>query len=1410
MNYADNISRIGNYRYRPSALSTDVYRNLPNTYDASDLGNYYTDATYADVVIDGGVNDDGTPTTFISRKQKESLLYSLEDCFGKFRPRSGINKLRYFENKYTHHENVFMAQRPRFYMGSKDDKFKYWSSYRTENGIERGISSEGINNSFKIDDAVPFVVYKEQVAANRIIIKMQTKIGTVDLGNISNSVESFPDPFFGDSNKETPSRWKVQYLDGLNWVDAISFNETSTREDGSPIIGPDGHVELQYGIIIPEQYKQIFVHVSDLISEAALPAESFNGASYLIKASATDPGTYYIWIEELGDYYQFPVQYGWFLGTDGELNINSFVDNLTSPDSYINPVTGKEEYRQFLFISGLRIVVESMTKQDAVFDLIELSPRLAINMTDKVSSASLTKIASDIGESGIPVGDLLVGNGSLSLFDYDLAFYSSNSNSIISNVSKKDIQFKFYEGILDVNGYNYYVPIKTMYSDTIPETNLSDRTVDIELRDLYFYFESLKAPQILIQEASLSYAVALLLDSIGFSNYVFYRTEDFDPIIPYFYIKPDVSVAEILKELAISTQSAMFFDEYNNLVVMTKEYMLPSVDDRSTDIIIRGSTDFAKNGILSNEQTSTGLANIIDIASTENTLFNSGTVNYNPKHIQRSYSSISQSMVLDSDKTWVYTPALLWQVSGTEVTKSINQEYSDQAQYVLSAIPLNTDLTDDIPYVENNTLQNNILDFGEGIYYISRYSGFFYAGGEIIKYDAVEFSITSATADSVQNVWVTSNQEYQGYFSKLPFNGKMYPTGRVRIYAEPNYEIIDDNVRLKNGEVAKHGRGQFGTEIVSHFAGIDQYWLDDANAKKVSMTSRFLFTSSDLLSESDKEKVNNLVFTENYITYSSNSGAGSFRSGIIKNFLSTSTVQETELDRALATQSGMMQASALTIAGEATSTRDDIYLIKKNMADKYKHFGTRVRIIGTPSVTSLYGQAPLGAVGYYDASDTAIEETIGGSGGGIGILINPANGVGYYYEITALTDTNIDQDTSTSIHNVMFYKFGVDKRDADNLIPKKLWGGLASIITDTGDFTGQARVVAEENTSVYDLAIEYENLSNARRFYLYLNDNLIATVDDDNPSSEYNNAAMFVRGPSKLMFENFYALGNSYQSNAGAALDVPVDSRFGTDSISISESLRKYSISGMVQSTYLSGISPLGDRKYNIYYDEFGTIMREAAYFNIKYDKAYPALYAKLSPTFSKIRGYNVAGFIAGSYGAEFIIFNATDTLLSLDESTGNYLRIQGVTFTQNSEFALTMDDYFSKNSDLSNPTYYSDGTIQSPFIYEDLYKDIKQSRLTHGVKEFTISGEYIQSLDDAESMMSWLSENVTKPRKSVGVEVFGMPILQLGDIVQIDYKNEENEDIVAPYDSRFVIYHMEYGIDESGPKSKIYLSEVI
>ena len=1085
------------------------------------------------------------------------------------------------------------------------------------------------------------------------------------------------------------------------------------------------------------------------------------------------------------------------------------VTDLTSPAYFKNTLDNKNVYKEFQYIKGIRIITETMNKFDSCFDLIEMSPRLVVDISNKVVDFKITKSLSDVGNTSLPVGQLLASNGSINLFDDDQAFNDNNSASIIAKYNSRNIKFNFYEKIINVSGYDYYVPIKTLYSEGMPQADVTSGSISISLRDLFFFLESMPAPRLLTTQTSLSYAITTLLDYIGFTNYTFKRVaNEKEAIIPFFFVAPDQNVAEVLNQLAVATQSAMFFDEYNNFIVMSKDYMMPTLTQRSTDFALSGSTGQSDTGVIENYSTG-NLPNIISIASEDKQIFNDGKISYITRYIQRSYGSIRQATMVDEDKTWIYKPALLWQVSGTDNLKTINEAPSKQGSYVLGAIPINSNVQSIAPTVVNNTITNNTIDLGENVYWLTRYNGYLYSNGEIIKYDAAEFNITGTG-----NVWISDNQEYQKYFSSLPFNGKIYPTGLIRIYTVPYYEVADGITRMKNGAVESHGRAQFGTSITAHTAGIDTYWSNNDNVRGCKMKSNYLFTT----------EINPTIPTTEVgaAGIDNTTAKQTTRNGIIKNFMSTKYLTETDVNALTSTKSGTIQSSALVMNGPAFKTTDVpldfISYVYKPLDNAYKHFGTRMRIVGKIENNIVNTQTPIGSTSYYQVVGAQTDQNIniGGASGGLGIMLNPETNNGYYFEIVALTSDNVESylqidkngQAQISINNIIFYKIKKDS-STNEAIPVKLWGGLAQILVDDGRFTGQYRLAAEENATVYDLSVEYQDIGKTRRFYLYINNQLIKVIDDTDPLPIYNNMALFTRGSSRVMFENIFALAENYSQNTVFTVGKPLSQVFGEDQINANESFRKYAMSGIIQSTYLSGISAQQPPKYNMYFEEFGSIMRECSYFDIRYDRAYPALSAQLSPTFNRIKGYTTSGFYADSYGAEFMIFNSTDKALVLDETSGNYLRIQGITFTNDTSHELTVDDYFKKKSNFSDPELKGNVVLTSPIIENVKYDNIKQSRMIYGKNEFSIESLYIQTDDDAQSLMGWIVNKLMVPKKSVGADIFSIPILQLGDIVTLNYKNEDGLDLITSSSTRFVVYNIDYSRDNSGPSMKIFMSEV-
>jgi hypothetical protein len=1388
MNIASNFLSIGNYRYRQQE-ATSIYNNILEVFDRYDSGNYYTGATDADVVIDGGFDNSDQPIAFASKQELTNILFSLESCFENFRPRSGINKAKipYSSNGYFHYSNRDMAKRPRYYMASKNDSFKYWTSDRSENGKQRGVSYPLPSGAFGIDDAAPFIVYENEVPANRVVVKMQTHVGSTDKGVFySNSGGAFEDPFYGYSNSKTPSKWKIQYLEGNNWSDAISFLPSDQRSDGSPVIGEDGTVEIYYGLIVPDKYSKTFNYKKDLLVEQMLPLSPEVGSAYLVKSSDEDKGTFYIYTSD--GYESFEPFYGWSLLENSDVDYRNSVDSKTQEEYFVNSLTGKKQYLKFKYVSGLRVVVDQMNTNSSTFDLIEISPRLVFDLTDMVESVSVNKSASDLGNAGMPVGQLLASVGDISIFDYNQLFNENNPNSIISKYLDQIIKFFIYDTIVDKAGNKYMVPIKTMYSSDRPKTSGESREMSIELRDLMFLLERTSAPEIILVDVSLSVAISTLLDYIGFTNYKFLRVDgEKELIIPYFFVAPEKSVLQILQDLAVSSQSAMFFDEENNLIIMSKNYIMPSAEQRSSDLTLSGNS------------TGSSLANIESISSQDSKVFNDGQITYRDRYIQRSYGSIKQATMQDRDKMWVYKPVLLWEASGSLNSKSQNGELTESSAYSLSAIPLNSDLSAALPIVSNGLVINNILDFGEGSYFLSRYNGYFYANGEIVRYDAVEYSIP----DTVGNVWIQSSQEYSDYFQNVKFNKSIFPTGRVRIYAEPYYEIVDGKTIFKNGEVRSHGRGQFGTPIVKHESGLPVDWsnsgINPTRGCKMPFADLLRFDSKTASAQSKLAFLGPAGIANSSVTTAA-------RNGVIKNPIGGSRRTESDIPQLKITEIGTVQSSALVFSGPTFDAElvpsQHISYVSKTLNNAYSHFGTRLRIVGRYEDSKVKDQTPVGSMIYYDNTKT------GGASGGLAVLLNSLNNNGYYFEAIALTNSK-PEDGAEDVANLIFYKIKSD--GSGNAVPIKLWSGLANILVDEGGFVGQSRMFGEENSTVYDLSVEYQDIgSKTRRFFLYVNNRCVAIIDDEDRMPVYNDMALFVRGTSKLMFENIYAITKKHSVDSTASLGTPISSVFGDNDVDVSEALRKYSISGSIQKTYLSDIGSELGAGHDLYFEEFGTIMREAAYFKIKYDKAYPALSAQIAPTFNKVKGYTVSGFIPSAYGAEFLIFNNTDTVISLDETTGNYLRILGVTFTQNSDRVLTLADFFNKNSSLSDVDNLDKNPISSPTRAKERYYDIQSSKSAYGVSSFAIDAKYIQNVDAANELMSWLIDKTIRPRKSVGVKVFGGSLIQLGDIVTINYTDSNSVNLISPPDKRFVVYSIEYSRNFDGPDSTIYLSEVL
>jgi hypothetical protein len=149
--------------------------------------------------------------------------------------------------------------------------------------------------------------------------------------------------------------------------------------------------------------------------------------------------------------------------------------------------------------------------------------------------------------------------------------------------------------------------------------------------------------------------------------------------------------------------------------------------------------------------------------------------------------------------------------------------------------------------------------------------------------------------------------------------------------------------------------------------------------------------------------------------------------------------------------------------------------------------------------------------------------------------------------------------------------------------------------------------------------------------------------------------------------------------------------------------------------------------------EEFGTVARELRKVKIKYqDRPGDPLYTSVG-----INKYvSVLGQRLTSFGAEVYVINNAGTFVPLDDSNlysfsivGNYIVVSG------------QHEYVSNE--------LSETTIAEPVIFESAW---------------------IQSEPDAKNLTDWIQTQWSKQQQVVEMNVFGNPLISVGDVISINY----------------------------------------
>jgi hypothetical protein len=1267
-----------------------------------------------------------------------------------------------------------ISEDTRVYPISKNSSFKYWSSIRQKGGVTIGVSSTTEDNGqYAITDASPFIVYEDMIYVNKIVVKTQKHQGYA-------------------------KTFKVQgTLNGTVWFDLYTATNSNVLQDGILNIYHQGSgVWSEYTAVIDAPDEKVVT--------------SFSKSSL-----------------------------------DGKI----------------------------VSLKGIRLYVEKMSQPGIPIEVIELSPRLVADITNNVINLD---IRFSVGNSayGLPIGSVVSSSGSLSLSDYDFFFNKNNSDSILQNILKPNVEIKIYQK-LTIGSNDYRFPLKTMYTGIWEDAD--SLTVTTSMEDYFKFFREAAAPDLMIANNTgvpTSVALLMMLDNIGFTGFRFEKTSndnDYeDVVMDFFYSKKEQTVLEVLESVAVSTQTSIYMDVDNELIAMTKEKMIaPEKKDfwfiGNDGVTTKDNIPYISNIQSFNESSEPPITDVnVDFNGLGLEKKSLSLINSNDDKKQQHLESpnFGASFI---NKDLRYTLDIVWQ-PGNDKGKSDNYL---AAAAIIKDIPEKTpmqlfvDKTESADskqdairkfYAKSNAAKTHLcmnLDKEMINTFINSYNGYIMIDTEIIKYNGILFFISNPREKTFKKKILFSVEEYNFEKSKLRQGGSIEPEALiVSLDFKTDIDLLDPTKNTYT--LISDGRGQNKTEITAHKAvDTSKEFMQDRAAddwqkygvqlwgpKRAVPTSIInSFTVTNRIDNFISNKTTGALMTSKsipgYIRVSSARSSGNIPSR--RNLIPTSALTSASYNSAtsatftfnfftqnfavgqVVTISGVTGGNynqtvtvtevggvpgALTFTAKGTGFTNvagtgGAYYIENLVTDflpmdnvseqivagifkKIKVNGSTIPIKRIGTRMRLVSDVPKNV----DAGETLIKDScIAGIGWSIATTSKGSKSgiTGYFVEVEDVGKIDQDSLLNANYRNLRFYKVVYE---AGKHIPKILvnaWVNVSSTPStapDMGTALTDAKGGGKSYAQIFDLEVVTRDKGNTRYYEIYWDDQQVAEASEPKSSiaPETSYAGFITRGESSAIYEYLYV--------SSSPDDIVVEKVSSVLTKNKNQKMSNLAGRGLLPDTLMQS---LGNSKVLVYFEDFGRYAREVKKFDTRFDT--PSLNPNLISLSEVNPNYFVSDFQPSSFGASFWLYNTGSGPIQIDETAQTPLWI--------SAFAL-------KNI---NP-----GTVQSSKLVEkEEYDKEDNDRYTinrnlYGKQEVMISGDFINNLEQARSLATWITDSLSKERKSISLSIFPNPILELGDKVGLLYSDKLYNDDTKTY----TISSISHTISNTGPAMNIEIKECV
>lgn len=1070
-------------------------------------------------------------------------------------------------------------------------------------------------------------------------------------------------------------------------------------------------------------------------------------------------------------------------------------------------------HSETMLISGVRFLVTAMSAPRIPLEVIEISPRLIADITNNVTSFD---VSSSLSSSvyGLPVGSVISSSGSVNLTNYDGYFSKNNTDSILNNILKPNVEIKLYQKLV-VSSTTYRFPLKTLYTGLWDET--SDFSVQIRLEDYFKFFKEQTAPDLMIANKSgvpSSVSMLVFLDNVGFNNFRFEKTNnDYtgdkeDVVLDYFYSKKEQTVMEILESLAVSTQTAIYMDVDNELVAMTKEKMIakkkvkdfwmvgnestkqPSYYDGVSDTIVTyisniSSFDEALEPPITDVNVQyTG----IGIEKKSMALVSTNTAKGDMNQVQETLErpDFGASIV---NKDLKYTSDILWQAGNDKQT-------SDN---YLAAAALVRDLSITKPYDKLKSIKVKASDEYDAIrsYYfdhngkthmpiyldesmintfVNTMSGYILINSEVIRYEGILYSIDDPLKKTFDSKIFFNKDEYNYAKSKLSQGGSIFPVALITHLDLLDFESSTNSTN-KTFSVIGDGRGTNGTKVVAHKA---------INTKKDFLSAHTDWKKHGVNLWGTKRSLpsvisNGLTVSDRVETYLANQTMN-FNS-LIQTFPGHIRLSGPKGGKSLRATRTCNQATKdmIPIANASEQLVTGIFkdVSTKNASGKtvgvdIHKISTRMRLVSDVPKNVNPGEQ---TITNGNIAGLAWNVRFSKSGGSTGMT-------GYFLEFEDVGTIDGKSLFAGNYRNMRLYRVELNGNNVyQPVLLGNAWVNVSStpnVATDMQEQLQSAQGNGKIYAQIFDVEVVIRSNSGTRQFDIYWEDQMVGSFHepfaDMLPKS--SRIGLFVRGSSSAIFE--------YISSSTSPDEIKPKKSESVISLKSKSYLKSLGKKGFLP----SGVSRQLDQNAKpaiLFFEDFGRYAREVKKYDVRYSN--PALSPRLITLAGINENYYVSSFTSNNHGASFWLYNTSNGPIQIDETAQTPLYISG--------FAL---------KDIDSGTLQSSKILEKEDFDRILNDKYNENRKLYGKQELMISGEYINNYKQAMSLLKWTINNLSKERKTITLSIFPNPILKLGDKVGVLYSDKYYNNSKITY----TITSISHSISNTGPDMTIELKECV